>query len=423
MADSNVNISDISVQTRLTSMDVFRALSILLMIFTSLLNEGSFKVTNIPKWLWHAASPNTMTIVDVGCPFFIFIVGMCIPIAITRRLDKTKSLIQVWAHILIRTVSLMIMGILMANLWETRPYARPIGMSMNLWGVLLFISFFLIWNRYSKSQGFKRALFITLRVGGVVLLIYLAAIFRKKLGSRWFEFGSWGFWSWWVLGIIGWSYLVSCAVYTVFRKHIAGVMGCLGLLILMYIGDSARVFDRFHFLDGVRHYVSFGPLLGSWPSISTAGVLVGMLYTNGSTTQTPRKRITWILVFAAGLFAAGFLLRPLYGIYSGISRATPTWALYSSAISCVIYTFLYWLVDVRAKKWWANPLLPIGTNPLLAYLLMPMLYPLFGLLHIDFINNYFNSGIAGISRTILYTALLVLLSRWLTTRCHIILRL
>lgn len=373
--------------------------------------------------MWHTYPPNSINIVDVGGPFFIFIVGMCIPIAITRRLEKTSSHVQLWAHILIRTVSLIIMGILMANLWEARDYARPIGMSISLWGVLLFISFFLIWNRYPESQGLKRILFITLRAAGVILLVYLAAVFRKGPDSSWLEFGTWGFWSWWVLGIIAWSYLVSCAIYTIFRKHIAGVMGCLGLLILVYIGDVTGIFDNIGFLTGLRRYVPFGPLLGTWPSICTAGVIVGMLHTGAAPRQTPGKRIIWILVFAAGLFIAGFLLRPLFGISSGEARATPTWALYSSAISCVIYAFFYWLFDVQQKKRWVNFILPAAQNPLSTYLLSRMIYPLFGLLHINFINSYFNTGVPGILRTTLYTILLVLLARLLTTRCRIVLRL
>lgn len=423
MADSDPNISDVSTQTHLTSIDVFRGLTVLAMIFVNTLSEGSFKITNISPWMKHAQLPNTMTFVDVVSPFFIFIVGMCIPIAITRRFEKTKSWVQIWAHILIRAVSLMLIGTLMVNRWAFRETARPIGMNADLWGVLLFVSFFLIWNRYPNSQGFKRTLFIALRVGGIVLLTYLVAIFRRGEDMSWFKFGAWGFWSWWVLGIIGWAYLVSCAIYIMFRRHIEGVMGCLGLLILLYIGDCAGVFNRFHFLDGIRHYVPFATLLGSWPSISTAGVVVGMLCTDGSVAQAPRKRITSILVFATGLFIAGFLLRPLLGISSGEGKATPTWALYSSAISCVIYAFLYWLFDVLAKKRWVNFILPIGTNPLLVYLLSRMLHPLFGLLHLEFINNYFNSGITGILRTMLLTILLVLFSRWLTTRCRIVLRL
>jgi hypothetical protein len=319
----------------------------------------------------------------------------------------------------------MIMGILMGNLWEGRNIACPIGMSINAWGVLLFVSFFLIWNQYPASQGFKRAGFIALRAGGIILLMYLVAIFRIPKGQKlsWLEFGTWGFWSWWVLGIIAWSYLVSCAIYVLFRRHIEGVMGCLGLLIFIHLGDVTGAFAPFHFLDGIRHYVPFFALIGTWPSICTAGVIVGMLYVDGLPARTPRKQIMWILVFAAGLFIAGFLLRPLYGISSGEGKATPTWALYCSAISCVVFAFFYWLLDMKGKKRWVEFILPIATNPLLIYLLSRMIHPLFGLLHINFINNYFNSGMAGILRTTLYCVLLVLLSRWLTTRCRIVLRL
>ena len=155
--------------------------------------------------------------------------------------------------------------------------------------------------------------------------------------------------------------------------------------------------------------------------MTSAGVIVGMLLMSGSPAETPRKRIVWIVVFAAGMFAAGFLLRPLYGVSK--QAATPSWSLYSSAICCVIYAFLYWLVDVRGKKRWSAFILPTGVNPLLLYFLSYMLHPLLALLSIGFINDYFNSGVAGIVRTMLLTVILVLLSGWLTTRRRVILRL
>jgi predicted acyltransferase len=200
-------------------------------------------------------------------------------------------------------------------------------------------------------------------------------------------------------------------------------MGCLGLLTLLYIGDVSGVLVKYiPFLAPVRHYIVFGTVLGSWPSIATAGVVVGMLCTNISSTGTARKLIISILTFGTGLFIAGFLLSA-FGISSGEGKATPTWALYSSAISCAVFVLLYWLLDVRGKKRWVNFILPIGTNALFVYLLSRMVYPLFGLLNIDFINNYFNSGMAGVLRATVYTSLLLLLSGFLTARCRIVLRL
>ncbi len=432
MTENDVNAQGVPPQIRLTSIDVFRAIPVIMMIFFSLMNERSFKVSNIPSWMWHADPPVRMTVVDLIFPFFVFIVGMCIPIAINKRLARGESKVRVWLHILIRAISMMFIGKLMVNVWIFSESGRPIGMSMNLWGVLLFVSFFLIWIRYPKSEGFKRVPFIGLRCAGIGLLAYLLAIFRRGEDMSWLLFDLQGPYAWWVLGIIGWAYLVSCAIYFIFRRHIEGIIGCLGLLILLYIGDclggllygdgSGVLVKYFPFLAPIRHYITFATMLGSWPSIATAGVVVGMLCTNISTTQTARKRIVSILTFGTGLFIGGFLLSG-FGISSGEGRATPTWALYSSAISCAVFVLLYWLLDVRGKKRWVNFILPIGRNALFVYLLSRMVYPFFGLLHIDFINNYFNSGMAGILRTAVYALLLLLLSGFLTTRCRIVLRL
>lgn len=421
MTGSNSKSLDISNQGRILSIDAFRFVAILMMVFFRIVHDGSFFVTDLPTWMWHAKPAVGITIVDTGCPFYIFIIGLCIPIAINRRLSKNSSKIKLLFRIFTRSACMMIMGILMGNFWENHEIANPIGISPSAWGVLLFISFFIIWNKYPVSKGFKRKVFIALRVGGIALLIYLVAVFRIQRGQEltWLEFGTWGFWMWGVLGIIGWSYLVSCIGHILFRKHIEGVVAFLGLHILIYIGDATGVFENYHFLDGIRHYVPFYALLGTWSAISTAGVIVGMLFLEDSPAQTPKKRIQWILMFGAGLFIAGFLLKPLFGISSGEGKVTPTWALYCMTMSCVIFAFFYWILDVKGKQRGIKFIMPVATNSLQTYLLTSLIHPLFTLLGIDFINNYFNSGTTGILRTVVYSVLLILFSSWLVTRCRI----
>jgi predicted acyltransferase len=423
MTDNAANVSAAPPTPRLASIDLFRAITILMMVFNALLSERSFKISNAPSWLLHASPPIGMTVIDVIFPFFIFLVGMSIPLAINRRLKKTGSQARLWLHILIRAASLMVIGKLMANAWIFADRGSPIGISMDLWGVLLFLSFFLIWIRHPESQGSKRGLFITLRCAGAVLLLYLLVIFRQGDDGKWLLFDVGGPYAWWILGIIGWAYLVSCVIYVVFRRRIEGVIGCLGLFVLVYIAGITKVFMvNFPYLTPVMHYVNFYTLLGSYPSIATAGVVVTMFYTDVSAAQTTARRIGSILVFGTGLAIAGFLLSA-FGISSAEGRATPTWALYSSAISCAVFAFLHWLVEARRKDRWVTSLLPLGANALFVYLLSRMIYPLFGLLQINFLNTYFDSGMPGIIRAAIYTFLLMIASAFLITRCRITLRL
>ena len=108
-------------------------------------------------------------------------------------------------------------------------------------------------------------------------------------------------------------------------------MACLGLCVLVYVGDKSGALDRFGFLRPIRHWVSFGSLLGVHPAMALTGVVVGLMFVPSSAAAAPWKRIRWMLMFAGGLFFAGFLLRPLYGCWKGAE--TPTWALYHTGIS------------------------------------------------------------------------------------------
>ncbi len=202
------------------------------------------------------------------------------------------------------------------------------------------------------------------------------------------------------------------------------MIGCFALLIALYIGDREGAFDKFHFLQGMRHYLKPGHIIGAHAAITLAGTIVGLHFMKSSPTQTHRKRIIWILAFAAGLFVAGFLLRPLYGVSKNFNGGcTPTWTLYSCALCCVVYAFLYCLIDVYGLKNWPNFIKSVGQNPLLLYFISFIIHPLLWILGIHHLNNYFDSGIVGVIRTIILTIIFALFSGWLTTRFRIILRL
>ncbi len=77
-----------SFKQRLASIDVFRALTMFLMIFVNDL----WSLTNIPQWLEHTqAHEDGMGLADVVFPAFLFIVGLSIPFAIGNRWSKGAS--------------------------------------------------------------------------------------------------------------------------------------------------------------------------------------------------------------------------------------------------------------------------------------------------------------------------------------------
>ena len=84
----------------------------LLMIFVN----DFWTLKNIPDWLKHApADFDGMGFSDIIFPLFLFIVGLSIPYAIEARINKGENSQNIFLHILKRSISLIIMGVLMVN--------------------------------------------------------------------------------------------------------------------------------------------------------------------------------------------------------------------------------------------------------------------------------------------------------------------
>ena len=384
---------------RIESIDVFRGLTIFIMIFVNDLAS----VKGIPGWMEHMPeNGDGMTFVDVVFPAFLFIVGMAIPFAINKRIAMGDNIIQIIKHIFIRAAELLILGIMMVNISDLN--SSVAGMGHTVWMLLLFIGAILAWNQYPKSEGSKKIILTSLKYLGILILIYLAAIFRSGQPGNlsWFHTKWWG-----ILGLIGWAYLFSSLIYLIFRNHLTGVIGMLVLSILLYAGDKSGALGSFY-TQNIKDYFWLGGHIGAHTAIALSGIIVSMLFLGDWKGKAPKERITWILVFSLMMFVAGFLLRPLYGISK--DYATPTWSLYSIAICGVLYAFLYWLIDLKNIIGWSKFLKPAGTNPLLAYLLPDIFYSIIWMMGINIISKYSGYGIIGIIRSIVFALIML----WLT---------
>ena len=97
---------------RLASVDIFRGLTMVIMIFVNDLAS----VRGLPWWNYHMkANVDFMTYVDIVYPFFLFVVGVSIPLAFQQRLKKNPSLPALWLHIGVRSLSLVVLGLILAN--------------------------------------------------------------------------------------------------------------------------------------------------------------------------------------------------------------------------------------------------------------------------------------------------------------------
>jgi predicted acyltransferase len=101
-----------STGARLLSLDVFRALVVAVMTLVNYLAP----IKGVPTWAKHW--PETLegyTFVDVVFPAFLFMVGVAIPFALQRRLDRGDSPVALVGKIALRSGALLLLGVITAN--------------------------------------------------------------------------------------------------------------------------------------------------------------------------------------------------------------------------------------------------------------------------------------------------------------------
>ena len=341
---------------RIASVDIMRGLTLLLMLFV---NDLNMKVA--PAWLGHTeADFDGMGLADWVFPGFLFIVGMAIPFAISGRIKRNEPVSGILLHIAIRTISLLVIGILMLNSGRVNPEAT--GMNRNLWALLMYISVFLIWNDYPKGK--HKLLFIILRAAGVATLIFLAIIFRS--GSvddpGWMITGWWG-----ILGLIGWGYLTASLIYVAFRDSVAWTMAAVIFFLMINILDQSGVLG---FLDPVRPVLGI-LIQGNVPLIVLTGMFAGILIRKLKESGD-EKIILMLVVMGIISLALGFFLRKWFIISKLL--ATPSWGMICSGISYLLFAAIYWLADVRGLTGWVDFVRPAGRYSLTTYLAPNILY-------------------------------------------------
>ena len=341
---------------RILSIDIMRGLTLFLMLFVNDLYERG-----VPRWLLHTEGDvDGMGLADWVFPGFLFMVGMSIPYAITSRKKKGESDLYIFSHIIIRTLSLLLIGVLMLN--SGRLNSELTGMDNNLWAILLYVSIFLIWNNYPEKES-RKYWFSGLRILGFMGLIVLVAIFKsgKPEHPSWLKIEWWG-----ILGLIGWGYFVA-ALGCLFLKS---KLSSIAVLWIFFIGlnvlSQLGMLGWLDFLNPV-----FGVIIdGNVPSIVLAGLTVGLLL---GQKEMSSKRIA-LIIACLGLICLGlgfflrnwFILSKIYG--------TPSWAMVCNGISMLIYAFLFFLVDIKGKSSWGWMFGAAGKNSLTTYLAPDVIY-------------------------------------------------
>ncbi|SDL22709.1 DUF5009 domain-containing protein [Siphonobacter aquaeclarae] len=374
---------------RVASIDVFRAVTMFLMVFVNDL----WSLQDIPLWLEHSkADVDFLGFSDVIFPCFLVIVGLSIPFALESRLQKSDPPLSIAWHILVRSVALIVMGVFTVNLPDLSE--ERTGLSRPWYQILMVIGFFLVWNAWPKQL--SRKLTRSLEIGGIVLLLVLLFLFRAGTDNEPVPFRA----QWWgILGLIGWSYGTVALLYLLFRGNVWLLALAWLLFCLFPVAGHAGWLTALR-PGGPKDWILGN---GAFHAFVMTGVMTTLVW-----RRQPRSFV-WLTIAAGVAFLAAGIFCRQYFIISKI-WATPTWVFLCCGIALLVYALLYVLVEERGKEQWFNLIRPAGTYSLTCYLIPYVLYAGAELSGLS-LPEVLVTGFAGLLKSLLFSLLVV----WMTS--------
>jgi predicted acyltransferase len=377
---------------RVASIDAIRALTMMLMLFVNDIPG----LKGVPHWLFHAAADEDMLgFSDTIFPAFLFCVGMSVPFAIDNRLRRGASQWSVLSHILWRSFALVVMGLFTLNCEEGAGHIPYLTYSL-----LMIAGFFLIWTRYEDTPLAHRTAVVTaLKAAGALLL--LGMVVWCDVQGKPFVTGWWG-----ILGLIGWSYLVTALAYLLCRRTMKWVLVAAVLGIVLCVLNSSSLVPQSWFSRCLL--LPFVP--GGWSghAFCLSGLAASMLMRHYKARGQHSRLILLFLGIGAVMLAAGWAAHHWW-IVSKI-QGTPTWLFFCLALFFPLTAAAYWLTDIKGHTAWTAPIAPAGTATLTCYLLPYVWYPVCGVLGLHLPQGVYY-GVTGILLSLAFSLIVIQVAR------------
>lgn len=346
----------------------------------------------IPEWLGHASrGEDRLGFADIIFPLFLFIVGLSIPFAVKARRNKGESDMQIFWHIIKRSLALVIMGFFMVNLENINRALLPL--SKPVWQILMATAFVLIWNIYPNRKAFKKIPEWIMQVIGILILIILAILYKGGTieDPHWMRPHWWG-----ILGLIGWAYFLIASIYLIIGNRIGWIVIIWLLLMLLNVQEFVKPFEGF---PEIQIIVS-----ASNHALVMSGLLASVFYVRLNEKNRIREFLALLALFAAIVFIFGFLTRPEWGIRK--IGGTPSWVAVCSGIGFLSLAILYILADILNIKKWANIIGPAGRSTLTCYLVPYFYYGIYSIIGYQ-LPMILRTGYVGIVKSLLFALLIV----------------
>jgi len=282
---------------------------------------------------------------------------------------------------------LLVMGVFLVN-GETINEAAT-GLPRNLWNTLSCLSFILIWNSYRKNA--NKYFVYSAKAAGIIILIIMALIYRGGEDNQLNGFKP----QWWgILGLIGWSYLVSGLITIVSKNKFWIMLAAWIFFCVLSMINKAGYIPKDSFISFIPGAILGGTLTG----LTLGGALTSIMFRYFKKQNKNWKMTIVLIAFAALLIFLSIITRPYWKLAK--LGATPAWLFLCSAFTILGFVAVYWITDVKGKAKWFRIIGPAGTDTLLCYLVPYFVYAILRAIHFHWPDPII-TGAAGLVKSFL----------------------
>jgi predicted acyltransferase len=318
------------------SLDVFRGATIAAMMLVN--NPGNWGAVYPPLLHapWHG-----WTFTDLVFPFFLWIVGVAIPLSVARRLEEGQSRRELFGHAARRSLILFSLGLFLNSfsyfldgaLWRDFPaWLHDYATSVRIPGVLQRIAVcYLAATAVFLVTGLRGQILAT----ASLLMVYWALMMLVPVPGY------------------GAGVLEKQGNLSQYLDHLI----LNGPVIGTHVWKSAGTWDP----EGI---------FSTLPAIATClfGVLTGHLLRS---KLIPEAKTSWMFVAGCGLLLAGEVM----DIWLPINKNlwTSSYSVFMAGMALLCFGVCYWLVDVQGWRRWAQPFAIYGMNAITVFVLAGVL--------------------------------------------------
>jgi predicted acyltransferase len=369
---SKQDASAVMPQQRNVAVDAYRGFVMLLMM-GEVLSFADVSRAFPNSFFWHLLAYNQthvewtgMSLHDMIQPSFTFLVGVALPYSLRSRERKGQTFQHMLGHTIWRSFLLIALGIFLRS-------------------------------THSTSTNFTFEDTLT-QIGLGYTFAFLLARVRPR-------------WQWISFAAILFCYWIAWAMYPApgpnfpyssvgvppeWHQHLFNGFAAhwnknsnLGQAFDVWFLNLLPRPTPFLFNGGGYLTLSFIPTLGT--------MLLGLAAGRWLIASTPKIPLRKFLIAAVALMAAGLFFH-FTGICPIVKRIwTPSWTLFSGGVCFLFLVAFSWIIDVKAHRRIAFPLVVVGINSMAAYLIAELLR--------DFVENSFRINLGASALNIFGTAL------------------